>query len=548
MSFNPTSTIYLTHVDFDSTYNHSVYFENGDSQFNYFLKNTPRVKTLSDYLTVRRTAPNGNLQTSIKVDINIDAAHGYNYMFYQNENHGNKWFYAFITSHVYINEATTELIFETDVIQTWLFDTELLPSFVEREHSVTDNPGDNIIPESFNCAEYTHRKLNNSTLDDLTKLGYLIGSSEHYEDQDFWEETFGGLTVNGRLHSGIYQGVYFYYFTSVIDVNRFLATAMGKNEECILFITALPQYNMMYSQLGVTGEAGSSGFVGESLQPVETLIDFGDVVSNIKYEDYTPKNNKMYTAPYYQLMVTNHSGQTNIYKLEDFTTRSIGFRLYGDVSATPSIMMVPELYKGIQFNVDEAITLTNFPQASFITDTYKMWLNKNQGSLGVSTIASMAQLIGGIAITAGTGGAGAAVGVGMIASGASGMASTIGNTINASNQANTAKIDGSGISNLLTAAKQNKIDVYVEHIKPEFAKMIDDYFTIYGYAQNVVKVPERKARKVFTYTKTMDCNAVGRDVPEIDLRKIKSIYDKGITFWQAGNQVGNYDVDNSVIL
>lgn len=544
MSFNPTSTIHLTHVDFDSTYNHSVYFETKADQFTYFNKGS---KSLFDYLTVRRTAPNGNLQTSIKVNINIDDARAYNYMFYQNENHDTKWFYAFITSHVYINEATTELIFETDVIQTWLFDTELLPSFVEREHSKTDNPGDNIIPETFKCGEYTHHKLNNSTLEDLTKIGYLIGSSEHYEDQGFWEETFGGLTVNGRLHSGIYQGVYFYYFTSVIDVNRFLATAMGKNEECILFITALPQYNMKYSQLGISGEPEAGGFVGESLQPVETFIDFGNVVSNIKYRDYTPKNNKLYTAPYYQLLITNHTGQTNIYKFEDFTTSDISFRLWGDVSATPSIMLVPESYKGIQFNVDEAITLTNFPQVSFITDTYKMWLNKNQGSLATSTIASMAQIVGGIAMTAGTGGAGAAVGVGMIASGASGMASTIGNTINASNQANTAKIDASGISNLLTAAKQNKIDVYVEHIKPEFAKMIDDYFTMYGYAQNVVKVPERKARTVFTYTKTMDCNAVGDKVPDIDIRKIKSIYDKGITFWQSAYQIGDYDVDNDVI-
>ena len=82
-------------------------------------------------------------------------------------------------------------------------------------------------------------------------------------------------------------------------------------------------------------------------------------------------------------------------------------------------------------------------------------------------------------------------------------------------------------------------------IKPEIAKTIDDYFDKFGYATRRIKKPNRNARPYWTYTKTIGCTIIG-SVPCDDMKKICSIYDNGITFWNDGNNVGNYDLDNTV--
>ena len=84
-----------------------------------------------------------------------------------------------------------------------------------------------------------------------------------------------------------------------------------------------------------------------------------------------------------------------------------------------------------------------------------------------------------------------------------------------------------------------------KHITPEFARIIDDYFTKHGYATHRVKIPNRNVRPYWTYTKTIGCEITG-SIPCDDARKICDIYDRGITFWKNGTNIGNYNLDNSV--
>ena len=159
MEFNPISTIYLCNVPIDNSYKNQIYFSNVNKQQEYFRSKV--VKTFTNYLTVRKTLPDGSLQSSIKVDCGIDQLRtiGCNYLYYQNEHHGNKIFYAFINKMIYINEGTTELIFECDVYQTWLFNVELKASYVVREHAVKDIVGLNIVPEKFSFQDYDYEHL-----------------------------------------------------------------------------------------------------------------------------------------------------------------------------------------------------------------------------------------------------------------------------------------------------------------------------------------------------------------------------------------------------
>ena len=70
--------------------------------------------------------------------------------------------------------------------------------------------------------------------------------------------------------------------------------------------------------------------------------------------------------------------------------------------------------------------------------------------------------------------------------------------------------------------------------------MIDTFFDKYGYAINKIDTPSLNVRSKWTYLKTRDCTIEG-SVPCVDMKLICAIFDKGITFWTNGDEVGRYD-------
>ena len=82
-------------------------------------------------------------------------------------------------------------------------------------------------------------------------------------------------------------------------------------------------------------------------------------------------------------------------------------------------------------------------------------------------------------------------------------------------------------------------------IRSEYARIIDDYWTRYGYPKRRLAIPDITARPEYTYTKTIGAYIYG-DAPASDLQKIASYFDNGITFWQNPANVGNYNINNSV--
>ena len=87
--------------------------------------------------------------------------------------------------------------------------------------------------------------------------------------------------------------------------------------------------------------------------------------------------------------------------------------------------------------------------------------------------------------------------------------------------------------------------IFEKYIKREYAEKIDEYFDKYGYAQNTAYVPERLNRKHYSYLKTVGCNIIGK-MNNNDILTIKGIYDNGITTWDTLQNVGHYEIDNSV--
>lgn len=140
MYIEPSTNIrILKSVPLDNTYKHTLYFANVSTQTNFFLDKTKHNLTQQTYQ--RKEAG------VARVGINAESLYDCNYMMFQNTHFGTKWFYAFITGVEYINNVVSEITFEIDVMQTWYFDYKLQHCYVEREHTLTDNIGDNLVTE-----------------------------------------------------------------------------------------------------------------------------------------------------------------------------------------------------------------------------------------------------------------------------------------------------------------------------------------------------------------------------------------------------------------
>ena len=147
MYIQPTTNIkLLRNVPLDTTYEHTIYFDDANKQHSYFNGLAKYNLTNYTYQRVKRGVS--------RVGIKADSLYDCNYMMFQNTSYGDKWFYAYITNVEFINNECSEITFELDVMQTWFFDYSVDHCFVEREHTETDVIGEHIEPESVATGEY----------------------------------------------------------------------------------------------------------------------------------------------------------------------------------------------------------------------------------------------------------------------------------------------------------------------------------------------------------------------------------------------------------
>lgn len=513
MYINPNSTIkILRNVPLDNTYEHTIYFASSSAQSSYFSGLTKYTFEAQSYQRVKRGY--------IRVATNAENLYDCNYLMFQNSAFGSKWFYAFIKSVEYINNGVSEIEFEIDVMQTWHFNYNLQQCFVEREHSATDVIGSNTIDEGLDLGEYISQNQTKAGVSD--NLGLVVDSTIGM----LYEDSGGGYyTKYGKT---IYHGLNMMTFPNPDDLDKFLAGKFGSED--------VKPENVKKVQDGV---------ISIRIAPTDGNVDYA-VKSSVVYDKpidniggYYPRNKKLLTYPFMYLYVTNLSGNSAIYPFELFANRYVQFYLSVDIHPNSPAILYPINYKGIYDNKDEQITLNNFPTISWCSSAYQSWLAQAQNSVipRLSTSISTGLAAGSLTSNPYVG----------IMGGVIGAYKGIRNLMAEKKIAELQPPQAKGTTTGLTSYWNDMIDfmLITKTIKPEIAKTIDDYFDKFGYATRRIKKPNRNARPYWTYTKTIGCTIIG-SVPCDDMKKICSIYDNGITFWNDGNNVGNYDLDNTV--
>lgn len=504
----PNTTVkLLKNCPLDKSYENTIFFPTIAAQTAYFT-------SLAGYTFTEQTYQRVH-SNKIRVAMNAEPLYNCNYLAFQNASFGTKWFYAFVLSVEYINNITSEITYQIDVLQTWHFDYVLKQCLVEREHTSTDNVGDNLVPENLELGEYITDDMDGTN--QLAPKVIVVAATfdDNYDN------------VNGTIYSGIFSGLYYHVYPNTtqgaIDCAAFI-TGAGAKSSGIVSVFLMPEC-----------------MVTNILEPAKSYTITKTKKVSGAIDGYIPRNKKLYTHPYNFLYVTNMQGNAGIFPYEYFDDTSCSFLLAGDMSPHPSVVLAPINYKGVvnDFpNYDEKMVLSGYPQLGFNVDTFRAWLAQNATSLALNALSSGMQIAAGVAaaepVTA--------------ASGVVGALGVVSQVYQHSIIPNQAK-GGAGSTTNCAIGIQDFMFMH-KHIRAEFLRIIDDYFDMFGYAVHRVKIPNRNARPEWTYTKTIGCKIdanVSTGLPGDDMETIESLYNAGIRWWNNPDHVGNYTYNNAPV-
>lgn len=520
-AITPSTNLYLLKLPLELSDRNQLTWSNKEEQYNYF-SNLEKLEV--NNFTYQRK------DSIIRYSANVDSILNYNYVMYQNENYSDKWFYAYIEEMRYINDSMTEIIIKTDVFQTWLFDMEFKDSFVEREHVSDDTIGFHTIPEGLELGEYTTifheiEPWNNDTTNILAST----------TDPD----SLSGIT--GGIFGGIPSGLRYYRYDTIGLASDTTATTLlgainrlnndGK-QDAITGLFLAPKW--------LSGEDSKNIPIANSDTPQTKTIEISKINS---LNGYAPKNNKLFTYPYCLLEVSNNSGQATVYYPERWNTNTNNkyeMIMRGTLTPGCSIRIYPKNYNGDFNPYDEGITLGKFPQLNWITDQYTNWLTQNGVGIGVLKIPANLVNLGEPIVDLATSKTPFQQGMAL---------SSVYNAIRTNYQhsilPNTA--EGNLNSGDVTAGmKENRFHFYGRTIKSEYAKVIDKYFSMFGYKINEVKVPELNTRKYWNYIKCVGANIHGY-FNQSDLNELSNMFNNGVTLWHSPNNFLNYSLDNTIV-
>lgn len=560
----PNSTIQLFKgINLDNRYLHTIYFANESAQDTWFTSKVTSGLTFTN-LMYRRYG-----SEAVKLEIDATLLLGVTYMRFKNTRTANKWFYAFVTGIDYVNENTTVVYYEIDVMQTWFIQNgSVRPCMILREHTNNDTVGLNLEAEPVGSDVYDSDLLTNCDFGGQTIVAQTTGASP--TDHHMTQGVFTGCNYyTHELFTNTGQTIVDNSNEIYNDIGNMLGSwELGMQEEDLVDMYTVPSF-----------------CVGNSILPI-TPED--TITKPTQYDQYVPKNKKLLTYPYSYLSVTTHMGDGGIYRWEYFDTNTPEFLIYGTYIGGGEIIAVPRAYNGQDDNWDAGITIQNFVKNAYSYDAYQAWiagggtsrLENDRMVASVKGVGGLLPSVGGlIRSLTGSGGStsvstvyepsgtrvngnpimtpvsqrvtqnsGSQPSVGTSAGFVGSLITGAGNLIEAKNNLQYQFKDASYQPNIVvgkqscslaTAMGSMNYYFYHTHVRDDEVKRLDDFFSCYGYATNKVKAPNLTGRQYWNFVMTENAVIAG-DMPSSSKEAIGRIFDSGITFWHNGDNIGNY--------
>lgn len=580
----------LSGVPFSNDYKHTRWFDSESQQQSYFLsKNVVHLEANANFQRVTN-------KTYIKVNKSIDQLWGTNYVMFQNASYNTKWFYAFVTKLVYINSAMTEVHFELDVFQTWKFQLTFKPSFVSREHCPlwegNGQPVINTVEEGLNYgSEYDIKAVDNyNVTGDIMYLVIVSKSTLHTDD----ENSSGLIVANingvpqplstyvhpfdsyGGSPNVNYDGGSTALSTVIEILNSLYLVPEAVNNIVSLYITNHVGLDAYYSggdlninfslyqdiKFVTVGNAFNTIYIGKQMNYPST-----DVYCKPKYSSLTSgvTESKLLMSPYTIIELTDFKGNISVLKPEYINSSDIVVSVFGSMGYSNKVAYIPKNYLTNNNESDSINTMAsignglidnNPNDVAVITDMLAAFFQGNRNSLenqkdsivfnGNMDVAAGATNAISSALRGNIGGAVGGLEQGVRGGGNAllkieGLHAKLKDIDNVPPQiqkmgSNSAFDFGNGYKGFWLVSKQ---------VKPEYRKKLQEFWNMYGYKLNEVKIPNFHTRSSWNFVQTVSCVVVG-SINNDDLEEFKAIFDNGITLWHT-DDVGNYFLDNGVI-
>lgn len=480
-----------------------------------------------------------------------------NYIAFQNPDYSNKWFFAWIDDVIYKGDKNTEITFTIDAWSTWFDKWNKKVCFINRQHVNNDTIGLHTIPENLDVGEVVQESIT----EDLAygnDFGYWIAVASNWKIKDgssgaeLLESDKGTQYAGITVYDNTVFGTQLFFFnitalSSFADLVLLLlrTNADGHIEDVqnifILPDVAIDQTKLQSHTAKVISDENTFSFYTMSydMSPEKFNTEINKITS---FSDYTPKNNKCFVYPYNYLFVSNNQGSNNIYKYEDFNTEKCIFENQFSIAIGGSGRIVPKNYKGMATNDDEALALGKYPTCAWSSDAFTNWLTQNSVNMAVS----LGLTAGAIAGTIATGGATAPALAGAVMS----VAGNIGNTIGQFYQASLLPNINGGQANgdVIWTCNRNMFSFRQMRVKTEYLKIIDDYFTRFGYAVKSLAMPNITGRAYWNYVEIGASEEIGYgEVPAKYMDTINNACRRGVTVWHNHANVGNYSLNNTIV-
>lgn len=474
-----------------------------------------------------------------------------NYIAFQNPDYSNKWFFAWIDDVIYKGDKNTEITFTVDAWSTWFDKWQKKVCFINRQHVTDDTVGLHTVPENLDVGQI----ICDST-DVVNELGaesdYYFVIASNYNPSN--ETRYAGVGMYAEYPQGSM------WFAWLVNRNNY-ANTINEISDWLFNITKQQHaddiqamFALPYQAFNLIGDIDTTTHLvinGKGKKLDDTITKSKSLYR--KFIDYTPKNNKLYVYPYSFVRITNNLGSYNDYKIEDFLepdeagsiTDNMSFNVIGVPCIGYAGKIRPKYYQGIINNEDESLQLGKYPTLSWSVDAFTNWLTQNAVNLTVGAVSNIV----GSAISIGSGVAsGNALGVASgIVSISSGIANTFGQINQASMLPNTAQ-GNANAGDVSFIFNLNRFKIMHMRAKKEYLQRIDNYFTRFGYKLDELTIPNITGRKYWNYVEIGSSEEIGYgEVPAKYMDTINNACRKGVTIWHNHQNIGNYNLDNSII-
>lgn len=500
------------------------------------LVNTNKVAESNTYSFIRDT---GSIQTSFSYSQALSS----NYIAFQNTDYSSKWFFAWIDKVIYRGNNNTEIYYTVDAWSTWFSNWTASTCYVVKEHVNSDNVGEHTILEGLETGEYVcNSHVIDDAMDDITSdLMYIVSttlnlasSSTDNPDEKY---TMAGV----RKYNGIASGCVYYPIFNASDIATVLTRVSKKGQ--------IDAINGLFMAPRIFLGTGTGPEVPES----NNAISYNNSISKMTtLNGYSPVNKKLLCYPYNYLVISNNNGMSNILHYEDFSTSTCNFKINLAITPGCSIRMTPLNYKGVAEYDEESINMGKFPICSYPVDMYTNWLTQNSVNVAGVTMTTDDLNMASAGIN-GLIGFGSAVATGNVAGGLSSIANTgisMAQSMIAKKQHSLIPPQARGNLNagdVITSSNKNNFHFYKMSVRAEFARILDKYFTRFGYTVNTLKVPNITGRPNWNYVQIASGEKIGYgNVPDSYMNIINTACQNGVTIWHNHNNIGNFNLNNGL--